>query len=134
MSKRPYKPTALRALEGGRSNSLPRPEDVAEPKPESTAPPVPRELDTRAKKVWKDLAPKLERLGLLTEIDGGAFAILCQSHGFIAQLHEDLRQLKIFDDQKMKKISEVRQLYQVYRQFAAEFGCRTRFGFSRCLR
>ena len=80
MAKRPYKPTKLRALEGGRSNSLKKPGKVLEkePQPRPVAPKCSPDIDTQAKKVWKDLAPKLERIGLLTETDGDMFAILCQ--------------------------------------------------------
>lgn len=121
MGKRASKPTGLRALEGGRSNSLTKPDQMNEPKPRPVAPGPPKDIDTRAKKFWKGLAPKLERLGLLTEVDERAFAVLCQVQSFIFQLQDDLRQMQLFED-KAEHLKELRQLYQVFRQYAGEFG------------
>ena len=122
MGRGPHKPTELRALEGGRSHSLPKPEDVKEPKPDpvvGTTPP--KEIDTRAKKIWNELAPVLERCGLLTEADLPSFAILCQMRSFIFQIQDDVRQLNLFDD-KAERLKELRQLYQQFRVYANDFG------------
>jgi P27 family predicted phage terminase small subunit len=48
-------------------------------KPDATTPACPSWLDAEAQAEWADTAPKLERLGLLTEVDGPAFAIYCAS-------------------------------------------------------
>lgn len=47
------------------------------PRPLPVAPRCPRGLPEGAKAKWRQLAPKLRRLGLLTEVDGEAFAALC---------------------------------------------------------
>jgi P27 family predicted phage terminase small subunit len=36
-------------------------------------------LDPEAKRFWKQTAPELERLGLLTALDRGSFAVLCSA-------------------------------------------------------
>ncbi len=67
-------PTALKLIKGEtRTERLNR----NEPKPKLTAPIRPDYLDEKACEVWDELAPKLERLGILTEIDGFAFTALC---------------------------------------------------------
>jgi len=72
---RPPKPTALKLLEG---NPGKRPLPESEPKPVPTAPKRPAWLTGEGKKMWERLAPQLEALGLLTQIDGEAFAAVCQ--------------------------------------------------------
>jgi P27 family predicted phage terminase small subunit len=73
MRGRKPKPVALRLLEGN-PGKRPLPN---EPKPEPTAPPCPYWLPLLAKREWRRLAPRLELLGLLTEIDQAAFAGYC---------------------------------------------------------
>ena len=71
---RKAKPTALRLIEGNREH---RPINGNEPKPSPIAPQPPEYLSAKALEVWNDLSPKLERLGILTEIDSLAFTALC---------------------------------------------------------
>lgn len=75
---RKNKPTHLKALEG---NPGKRPLPENEPKPKPIAPECPAWLNREAKKMWKELAPELDKLGLLTSIDGYTFAAACQSYG-----------------------------------------------------
>ena len=72
------KPTALKVLEG---NPGKRPLPQNEPKPKPIAPERPTWLTGEGKKMWERLAPELERLGLLTALDGEAFAAACQRWG-----------------------------------------------------
>lgn len=72
------KPTALKVLEG---NPGKRPLPENEPKPRPIPPKCPTWLNSDAKKMWKRLAPELERMGLLTIVDGEAFSAACQSYG-----------------------------------------------------
>ena len=51
-----------------------------EPKPRPIAPPCPRWLDQMARAEWHRVAPELERLGLLTEVDGTALAAYCDAY------------------------------------------------------
>jgi P27 family predicted phage terminase small subunit len=66
------KPTVLKVLEGNKYAANPD-----EPKPKPIFPKPPAWLNQESKKVWKDLAPKLESLGLLTETDLLDFQNLC---------------------------------------------------------
>lgn len=73
---RPPKPTKLKLLQG---NPGKRPISQNEPKPKPIAPKCPTWLDKEAKREWKRVAPELEKIGLLTLIDGATFAAYCQS-------------------------------------------------------
>jgi P27 family predicted phage terminase small subunit len=75
MKGRPPTPTSLKILKG---NPGRRPLNKDEPAPaprRSLAPPA--WLQGDAVTEWRRLAPVLRRLGLLTEIDGGALAQYC---------------------------------------------------------
>ena len=135
MSKRPSKPTNLKVLEGNRGKR-PLPED--EPKPLPKAPKILPDIDDNAKKIWKRLAPKLERLGLLTELDGDNFAILCQIrsrletiHKFIREENKSLVQITERPDIDSGTRKEIKpspyvvmekQYYELFRKFSKEFG------------
>lgn len=67
------KPTALKQLSG---NPGKRPLNEDEPQPDRVAPAIPRGLMTLARKFWRAHGPKLEEMGLLTEVDGAAFTML----------------------------------------------------------
>jgi phage terminase small subunit len=69
----PPKPTALRILQG---NPGKRRLNHDEPKPVAKCVP-PAWLPALVLVEWKRQAPALEKLGLLTELDGEAFATLC---------------------------------------------------------
>ena len=67
-------PTALKILKGEtRTERL----NKNEPRPSPIMPDPPEYLTGKALGVWNDVGPKLERLGILTEIDGMAFTALC---------------------------------------------------------
>ncbi len=67
-------PTALKLLKGEtRTERL----NQNEPKPIAIAPDPPEYITGKALEVWRELSPKLERLGILTEIDFLAFSALC---------------------------------------------------------
>ena len=70
------KPTAIREAEG---NPGKRKKNRREPKPTGKAS-SPKGLTAGAAAAWKILAPRFERLGLLTDIDGPAFELLCESY------------------------------------------------------
>ena len=70
MAGRNRKPTALRLVHGTRDKH----KNKSEPKPTGEAS-APTWLSKKAKAVWKQLAPELEAIGLLTSIDEQAFAI-----------------------------------------------------------
>jgi P27 family predicted phage terminase small subunit len=78
------KPTALHVLNGNPSKI----KDLGkgEPKPAPVEPYIPEWLDDIAVNEWKRLAPKLVKLGLLTEIDTIPFAMLVQEYSDVIQL------------------------------------------------
>jgi P27 family predicted phage terminase small subunit len=73
MRGRPRKPTALKILQGKPGHrALPKGE--VQPKVGCVPPPW---LGLKARAEWSRLAPRLIELGLLTEVDGDAFAGVC---------------------------------------------------------
>jgi P27 family predicted phage terminase small subunit len=69
------KPTALRLLHGDRRDRI----NLDEPKPPKPAKPprAPSHLSDGAKAAWRELARKLHRVGVLTELDLLALEVLC---------------------------------------------------------
>lgn len=55
--------------------------NTKEPKPKPRRPPCPRFLSKEARKMWRYLAPQLERTGQLTRVDLAVFASFCQVYG-----------------------------------------------------
>ena len=80
MRGRKPKPTHLKLLHGSR-----RPINKHEPKPKLERPPCPARLCPEAKKAWREIVPELERLGLLTTIDGQALARYCDMHAIYVE-------------------------------------------------
>jgi len=117
------KATKLKVLEGNRGKrQLP----TDEPKPQPIAPECPKDIDPKAKKVWAQLAPKLVKLGLLTETDGDVFAALCQQRSRLEFIHRQLRKRdnkSLVDDGKANAyVVMEKQYYQIFRMYASEFG------------
>jgi len=52
---------------------------------------MPKDLDPLAKKEWKYLAPIFLRLGILTEVDGTAFAALCSASAAVQRINKALK-------------------------------------------
>lgn len=75
-------PTSLKVLMG---NPGKRPLNKNEPKPKPVAPPCPAWLPAKAKYYWRQVAPELERLGLLTAVDGPALAVALTHLAIIAE-------------------------------------------------
>jgi len=122
---RPPKPTALKILQG---NPGKRPLNKAEPKPRAVAPKCPSWLPKEAKKKWKEIAPELERLGLLTSVDGMAFTMLLMHWAVAVEAAKQLSEEGLlFEDSKGKLRKN--PLHQVMRDhsesmkaYLSEFG------------
>ncbi len=84
-------PTELKLLKG---NPGKRDIDPDEVKPPPSMVPCPKWFDKYAKDVWNDLAPKLEKSGLLSEVDTLNFQNLCISAGIIRKAYADLKKNK----------------------------------------
>lgn len=118
-------PTALKLLEG---NPGKRPLNTNEPKPAKTAPSCPKWLDKEAKKEWKRLAAKMERMGVLTEVDMAAFAGYCQSYArwkeneeFISKNGSLVRTPSGYW-QQVPQVSIAQQYMKQMERFAEQFG------------
>lgn len=85
---RPPKPTNLKVLQG---NPGKRPINQSEPKPTPVAPRRPSWLVGEAKKEWERIAPELERVGLLTVVDGSTLASYCQWWAIYLQATKELK-------------------------------------------
>jgi phage terminase small subunit len=70
---RPTKPTALKIIQG---NPGKRPLNRHEPRP-TLGCKRPKFLKGRAARIWDEYAPELERIGVLTAVDGHLFAAWC---------------------------------------------------------
>ena len=68
-------PTPILRLHGSRRADARK----GEPQPELGAPDCPSWLDDEAKAAWEDIAPQLERMGVLTRIDKRALARYCDA-------------------------------------------------------
>jgi P27 family predicted phage terminase small subunit len=88
MRGRKPKPTNLRVLQG---NPGKRPLPENEPKPTPLAPKRPSWLVGEARREWERIAPELEKLGLLTVVDGAALAAYCQAYATMVQAEKELR-------------------------------------------
>jgi P27 family predicted phage terminase small subunit len=86
---RPPMPTKLKILTGNRGK---RPLPTHEPQPARGIPPCPAWLDAEAKAKWEQLAPELDRLGLLTVVDGDFLTAYCQAWGEFLWATETLRE------------------------------------------
>jgi P27 family predicted phage terminase small subunit len=75
ISGRKPKPTALKLIQGTWRPDCHNPN---EPKPKAGIPPCPKFLQGDARKLYKKTAKKLARIGLMTELDDMALAMLCQ--------------------------------------------------------
>ena len=95
------KPTRLKLISG---NPGKRPLNLKEPKPKAGIPDCPIWLEYEAKKIWAKLVPKLERLGILTEIDEGPLAAYCESYSLLIEAKKQLKKmtLSIVDKGKLK--------------------------------
>jgi len=83
------KVTSIRKLEGNRGRR-PLPDD--EPTPEKKMPDKSSAIDTQASRTWKKLAPIMLRLGLLTEVDGDSFSLLCQWQSRLCSFQKEYKQ------------------------------------------
>lgn len=91
MTKRGPKRTPSSVLAA--RNSRPHQMRCNEPTPVALAPACPDWLLPEAVEAWRYLAPKLEALGILTEIDGNAFARYCQTWARWRQAEDFLKKM-----------------------------------------
>jgi P27 family predicted phage terminase small subunit len=119
------KPTALKILEGNPGH---RP-IVETPKPRPIAPECPSWLTDEAKAEWQRVAPALERLGLLTEVDGTALAAYCEAYSRWRAAEEIIaREGLTYENVRLGRIAQhpavpiARQMMDQIRAYCSEFG------------
>ncbi len=115
------KPTSLKVLQG-----TDRPDRVNEnePKPRPVVGERPPAMDHYARKAWDYLAPKLEKLGVLTEVDTPLFALFCEAYARWERSRRRLAKLKFSDDLVFIRKAEisVENAEKSVRLLAGEFG------------
>lgn len=87
MKGRKPKPTALKLVTGNPGRRKP---NRKEAKPRRVIPSPPDHLSKGALAAWGSLATRLDRLGLLTEIDAFALEQLCENYSEILELRKDV--------------------------------------------
>lgn len=85
---RPRKPTNLKILQGTYRPDRANPN---EPKPEICIPTAPGFLADRALEEWNRIAPQLEKMGLLSQVDCMALAAYCAAVARLWQAEEQLK-------------------------------------------
>lgn len=119
------KPTALKIIEG---NPGRRPLNHDEPKPSLGAPKCPTWLDLEAKREWRRIVPELDRIGLLTKVDGTALAGYCQAYSRWREAEEVLsRDGLTFSTpngyvQQRPEVAIAQKYLTIVKTFCAEFG------------
>lgn len=124
------KPSNLKLFEG---NPGKRNLSENEPKPEPVAPDCPDWLSEDAQKEWQRVAPQLECLGLLTQIDMATLAGYCESwaqykraiqfiyeYGEVYPLKTDAGEIKYL--QQVPQVGIANKALANIRALAAEFG------------
>ena len=88
----PPKPTHLHLINGNPSKK-PRHQLTDQVTPEISIPKSPTHLLPLAKKEWARIAPQLETIGLITEMDMAALAVYCQAYARWASAESKLKKM-----------------------------------------
>lgn len=98
------------------------------PKARPVRPNCPSWLPAEAKAEWRRLAPQLERLGLLTQLDRAAFACFCVSYAHWRQCQQVIAEqsaMYVTASGRLRERPEVamaKQFGRLMRDFAVELG------------
>ena len=118
-------PTSLKLLKG---NPGKRPLNLHEPRPRVRLPQAPSHLGPEAKKEWRRLGRLLVSMGVMTEADAGALALLCTSWARWIEAEEQLRRYGIVIKSpsgypiQSPYLSIARQAMAEVRSLLSEFG------------
>lgn len=125
------KPTNLKLLNGN-PGKRPLPENEPKPRPVVEMPKPPTWMNTNGKKMWKRLAPELERLGLITVIDIESFTAACQSYGTWVECerylkkhghtYEYINKFGAVNEVERPEVKIGRKALDHFRSFMSEFG------------
>ena len=89
---------------------------------------APNWINKHGKKLYRELGPKLNEAGMLTELDLPAFEMLCLSYGIAKEAQEQVQQDGLFViNEKGAKVKHpgttiINQYTQQYRLYLQEFG------------
>lgn len=124
----PPTPSAILKLRGSRLANRP-----GEPQPEQKAPSCPSYLTKAERQVWRQLAKKLERIGVLTIVDQNALARYCvlfvrwrkacdflEAYGTTQPVKDGNGNVKCF--MHFPQVSEVNKLSVLLLRLEQEFG------------
>jgi P27 family predicted phage terminase small subunit len=119
------KPAGLRLLEGNRSHRRVR-EGV---KVALKAPTCPEWLSAIAKTEWRRITPRLEKLGLVGEVDMAALAAYCENLAIVVQCSNFIRRkggyakyLSGKNSQTAPHLVAMNKAFEKIRAFCSEFG------------
>ena len=135
MSRRPYKSTGLKLLQGARVTQSER---DSEPKPRPIEPEPMPGLTAAEKRTHKQLSKQLTRIGLTTEIDGQAVSLIVKIQRDLVNIWKKVRMAErmahsaektgdpntiIAADQHLQRwLRQERQFAETFRRVAAEVG------------
>lgn len=130
MPGRRPKPTRLKILEGNRAKvGRAKLERAEEPRPTLGIPQPPTWLDTEARAMWDRLTPGLDRLGLLTVIDGAALEGACSAYSVAVECRKVLQRdglvMEVGDQgyrQQRPEVAIELKSWAQFRAFCVEFG------------
>lgn len=119
------KPTAIKALQG---NPGRRDLNTQEPQPTETTPQCPSWMDAIGKKEWRRIVPELERMRLLTCIDGAALEGYCQAYARWVEAEKSLKKHGMTFTtpngyvQQRPEVAIAQKYLTICKAFLAEFG------------
>lgn len=124
-SPRP-KPTKLKILEGNRGK---RALNRHEPEPALGIPNPPDWFDADSRSIWDRIVPELDRLGLLTVVDGAALEGACSAYATAVQCRRILQRDGLVCQvgnqgyrQQRPEVSIEQKAWAQFRAFCIEFG------------
>lgn len=115
------------------------PKNEPEPEKLTEAPRPPSSLNKFGKRLWKTITPKLIDLGVLTDLDLPVLEMACEAWGDYKDLKESILKpinpetgkrekqtlgeyMKGRNSQTMPEYTAMKQLYQIFKSYMAEFG------------
>lgn len=101
-----------------------------EPQPLLLTPEPPEWLSDEARKEWDRVVPALERLGLLTEVDGASLEVYCEAYALFVAAAIDVKQRgPLIPGQRGRgelvrnpSVQSMRDAAATMRAYATEFG------------